>query len=168
LVLVAADILAPRPATPARLQVVPPASIIEDPVFPSPPTGGIAAGTRIVVPDLGIDLPVVAGDGENAPLYKAATFPGLKLPGEGGRSLIYAHARTGMFGPLFRAHTGERVEIHEPGGRVLGYTIRQYYPSWSSLDLKWLQPANHEELVLVTCTTYNINDPRIIAVAEPA
>ena len=27
--------------------------------------------------------------------------------------------------------------------------------------------ARTEELVLVTCTTYNINDPRVIAVAEP-
>jgi hypothetical protein len=46
--------------------------------------------------------------------------------------------------------------------------IREFYPRWRSTDLKWLQPAQGEELILETCTTYNDNDPRIIAVAEPA
>lgn len=152
--------------SPASL--APPKALISDGGFPSPVSGGPADGTRIKVPELGIDLPVVPGDGVNAPLYKAATYPGLKLPGQGGRSMVYAHARTGMFGPLFQAHTGQAVEIDRPDGKVLKYVIREYYPSWSSLDLRWLRPADHEELVLVTCTTYNINDPRVIAVAEPA
>jgi LPXTG-site transpeptidase (sortase) family protein len=154
---------APRQATAA------PRAIIQDSGFPVPsPQANVPEGTRVVIRDLGIDLPMVPGDGQNAPLYKAATYPSpLKLPGEGGRSMIYAHARTGMFGPLFQAHVGQQVEVHQANGKVLAYTIKEYYAKWSARDLRWLQPTNHEELILETCTTYNANDPRIIAVAEP-
>lgn len=159
-------LLVRRPAPAPRAAL--PAPIIQGGGFTSPsPVPGFPDGLRVRVPELGIDLPVVPGDGVNAPLYKAATDPRLKLPGENHRSMIYAHARDGMFGPLFHAATGQHVEVAEPNGRVLRYTIREYYPRWPSTDLKWLQPADHEELILLTCTTYNVNDPRIVAVAEP-
>jgi LPXTG-site transpeptidase (sortase) family protein len=136
---------------------------------PSAAPGAVThEGLRIRVPELKIDLPIVEGDGYDAPLYKAAHYPGMPWPGEGGRSMIYAHARPGMFGPLFGAQVGEHVEIAGEDGRTRRYVIREYYPRWPITDLKWLQPGDHEQLVLVTCTTYNYNDPRIVAVAEPA
>jgi LPXTG-site transpeptidase (sortase) family protein len=150
----------------SRTAVPQPAQLLPATTFPSP-SKQIPDGTRIKVADLGIDLPLVAGDGVNAPLYKAATVPALSIPGEGHRSMVYAHAQDRMFGPLFRAKVGESVELDYPGGAVLRYRINEYYPRWSSTDLKWLQPLDHEELILLTCTTYNANDPRIIAVAEP-
>jgi LPXTG-site transpeptidase (sortase) family protein len=119
------------------------------------------------VPQLGIDLPVVAGDGYNAPLYKAATYPSLKLPGQGGRSMLYGHARPGMFAPLFNAAVGQDVDVAYPDGRVLRYRITEFYPRWPIADTKWLQPATGEELILLTCTTYEYNDPRVVAVARP-
>ncbi len=138
------------------------------PAAPPTPTEASHPGVRIDVPELRIDLPVVEGDGFNAPLYQAAHYPGMPWPGEGGRSVIYAHARAGMFGPLFGARVGEHVDITRPGGPALHYVIREYYPRWPITDLRWLRPGDHEEVVLVTCTTYNYNDPRIVAVAEPA
>jgi LPXTG-site transpeptidase (sortase) family protein len=159
----------------SRLQAHPaggppaPAPIISGGSFP----GSLAAptpapvGMRVKVPDLGIDLPVVEGDGTNVALYEAALYPTLKVPGGGGRSLIYAHARAGMFGPLFHAKVGQRIEVAR-GGRPLRYVITQYYPRWPSTDLRLLAPADHEELILLTCTTYNLNDPRIVVIAEPA
>jgi LPXTG-site transpeptidase (sortase) family protein len=136
-------------------------SPIPSPTAPAPP------GLRIRVPEVGIDLPIVEGDGYNAPLYKAAHYPGTAWPGEGGRSVLYAHARRGMFGPLFGARAGEHIVIDSPGGGVRTYVITQYYAHWPVTDLRWLRPGDHEEIVLVTCTTYNPNDPRIIAVGEP-
>ncbi len=125
-------------------------------------------GLRVKVPELAIDLPIVEGDGYNAPLYKAAHYPGTTWPGEGGRSVIYAHARPGMFEPLFQAKVGERVEFAGPDGSSRRYVIQQYFARWPVTDLRWLRPTNHEEVVLITCTTYNYNDPRIIVVAEQA
>ena len=136
---------------------------------PAAPTGPAAVreGLRIKIPVLGIDLPVVEGDGINAPLYQASHYPGMKWPGDGGRSLIYAHARVGMFGPLFGARVGEEVQINRPGEQPLLYTIRRYINDWPATDMSILQPADHEQLVLLTCTTYNARDPRIVVIAEP-
>jgi LPXTG-site transpeptidase (sortase) family protein len=156
------------PAPEGRIVTASPVPLISD--FPSAapaPSATPVDGERIQVPALHIDLPVVAGDGYNAPLYKAATYPTLKLPGQGGRSFIYAHARAGMFDPLFNAQVGEEVDILRPDAPTLKYRITEYYRRWPISDLRWLQPADHEELILSTCTTYNYNDPRIVAVAEP-
>ena len=125
-------------------------------------------GLRIKILGLGVDLPVVEGDGLTAPLYEAAHYPGMKWPGEGGRTLIYAHARAGMFGPLFGAHVGQQIQIARPDAPTLTYTIHEYHANWPSSNTDILQPSDHEQLVLLTCTTYNPADPRIVVVAEPA
>ena len=156
----------------ARVAAASPAPIISaiPTLLPSPspsPTAG-PTGLRIKVTELGINLPLVEGDGYNAPLYKAAHYPGTSWPGGGGRTVIYAHARVGMFGPLFGARVGEHIEITAPDGSVRKYVITQYFARWPVTDLSWLRPGDHEQVVLVTCTTYNYNDPRIIVVGEPA
>jgi len=136
------------------------------PAFPTP-SAQPSTGYRVVSKDLGIDLPIVPGDGWTVPLYKAASYPGMALPGHNGRSFLYAHAQTGMFAPLMQASVGQHVDIDRPGAPALHYVIRQYFPNWPPGDLRYLQPSDHDELVLLTCTTYNANDPRILAVAEP-
>jgi LPXTG-site transpeptidase (sortase) family protein len=148
-----------------RAVVATPAPIISpvETVAPTPSLDGL----RVKVPELGIDLPIVEGDGYNAPLFEAAHYPGTKWPGQGGRSVLYAHARAGMFGPLFSARPGEHVQIASPDGSVRTYAISQYFARWPVTDLSWLRPTDHEQVVLITCTTYNYNDPRIIAVGDP-
>jgi LPXTG-site transpeptidase (sortase) family protein len=122
---------------------------------------------RVKVDELGIDLPLVEGDGWTVPLYKAAHYPGMKVPGEGQRSLLYAHAQAGMFAPLTLGAPGQHVEVSRPGKPTLYYVITEYYAKWPPSDLKWTQAGDHEQVVLLTCTTYSANDPRIIAVADP-
>ena len=126
---------------------------------------------RVKIPDLGIDLPLIRGDGTNVPLYKAAIHPALSPPGDGVRSMVYAHAQNGMFGPLLNngaGAIGDSVEVDRADGKVLHYVIKKYYARWPINDTSWLQPVQREQLILVTCTTYNLSDPRVIAVAEPA
>src|ERR1700716_1996470 len=112
---VAAIILLRTPAAGPTAHLLPPPSPIISVVPSASPTGPTAQvppdGMRVKMPELGLDLPVVAGDGVNAPLYKAVLYPWLALPGSGKRSMIYAHARNGMFGPLFRAKVGQVVEV---------------------------------------------------------
>ena len=134
----------------------------------APPADPVRAGLRIEVPSLGIDLPLVEGNGLEPELYVADHYPGMKWPGQGGRSFIYAHARPGMFGPLLGARpVGAEVDVTQPGGAVLRYVITSYTASWNVNDTSILAPANHEELVLYTCTSWNYTDPKIVAIAVP-
>ena len=142
----------------------PPANIVNPDPFPSAPLG---TNLRVKVAELGIDLPVVQGDGWTVPLFTAALYPGMKQPGQGDRSLLYAHAQTGMFGPLLsRGAVGQHVEVDRPGQPALHYQITTYTRVPPS-DGQWLRSTGHEQVVLLTCTTYQPNDPRVIAVADP-
>jgi hypothetical protein len=73
------------------------------------PTGR-AVATRIVIPALRIDLPVVKGNASypfcNVAMYLTSVSAGqpdaFGQPGEGRATYIYAHARDGMFGPIYQ------------------------------------------------------------------
>jgi hypothetical protein len=81
--------------------------------------------TRIAMPALKIDLPIVRGPSGypycNVAMYMAT----LSQPREGGVTFLYAHARVGMFLPLL-----ERSKINN-GASLIGMTIRV----WTSNDL---------------------------------
>jgi sortase (surface protein transpeptidase) len=77
-----------------------------------------AVATRIAMPALGIDLPVVHQPGSAFPWCNVAMYmPQFSQPGEGGASFIYAHARTGMFLPLLNA------SLVNNGARMLGMKV---------------------------------------------
>lgn len=162
-----------RGIVPIPMLTASPAAIVErlpaPSAAPTPANPAGTAATHIRLPELGVDLDVVPGDGVNAPLYRAVEYPApMKLPGQGGRSMIYAHARAGMFGPLFNAKLGQHVDVTLADGRQLHYTIREFHAHWPVDDLRWFDQVNQEQLILVTCTTYDPNDPRIVVVAEPS
>jgi len=73
--------------------------------LPSPSPGGKAVATRVVIEALGIDLPVVKPRAGSAyPYCNVAMYlsdPRLGQPGGDKASYIYAHARDGMFGPIY-------------------------------------------------------------------
>ncbi len=77
-----------------------------------------ATATRIAVPALGIDLPVVLQKGSAFPWCNVAMYlPQFSQPGEGGATFIYAHARTGMFLPLLNA------SLVDNGARMIGMKV---------------------------------------------
>jgi hypothetical protein len=100
------------------------------PIPPAPgPTGssdvavttGDSPPTRIVVPSLGIDLPVVAGN-TSFPLCDVAQYLfGFSNPGQPGTTYLYGHARAGMFLPLLD-------ESQEPdnGASMIGALVNLY------------------------------------------
>lgn len=81
--------------------------------------------TRIAMPALRIDLPVVRGPSGYPYCNVAMYLPSLSQPREGGVSFLYAHARVGMFLPLL-----ERSKINN-GASLIGMTIKV----WTSNDL---------------------------------
>ena len=136
------------------------------------------AGSRIAVPRLGIDLPLELGEiARDVPRegYAGATpenvafvFPSSRLPGEGGNTYIYAHARVGMFLSLWGAKLGDEVVIYRPddGGRR-SYRVALIAPRVNPTDAHWLDPNGEERLTLQTSTGPNPTDPRFIVVAYP-
>jgi hypothetical protein len=75
--------------------------------------------TRIRLPSLGIDLPIIRGSGY--PKCNVASYlPALWQPREPGVTFIYAHARTGRFLPLLT-----RSKINN-GASLIGMTVRVY------------------------------------------
>ena len=81
--------------------------------------------TRIAIPSLGIDLPVVKPP-PGYPLCNVAMYYQLlSQPREGGATLLYAHARVGMFLPLL-----ERSKVNN-GASMLGAAILV----WTSDDI---------------------------------
>src|SRR5438270_5435107 len=110
----------------ARLASLPqPKTIISPEAFPSPLPMGDQRISRdppvspdgwvIRIPQLNVVLPIIQGDGQSVPYYKAAHYPTSAWPGDGGRSFIYAHAQYGppvMFGPLLdHGRTGLDVYV---------------------------------------------------------
>jgi hypothetical protein len=70
--------------------------------------------TRVVIDQLAIDLPVIAQPNPTYPSCNVAMYfqaTGLGQPGSGRSIYLYAHARDGMFGPLY-----ERVILDRDGG----------------------------------------------------
>jgi hypothetical protein len=81
--------------------------------------------TRMAVPMLGIDLPIVLQRGNAFPYCNVAMYlTGLSQPGEAGVTFLYAHARTGMFLPLLNA------SLVNNGARMIGMTVNV----WTSDD----------------------------------
>lgn len=87
---------------------------------PTPPADRVA--TRVVIKDLGIDLPVVRPSDTSAyPLCDVAMFiQELGQPGFGRATYLYAHARTGMFLPIL---TASKVNN---GAKMLGMVVQVY------------------------------------------
>jgi sortase (surface protein transpeptidase) len=86
---------------------------------------GFSVATRIAIPGLDIDLPVVK-PGPGYPLCNVAMYiRELSQPREAGVTLIYAHARTGMFLPLL-----QRSKVNN-GASLIGATIKV----WTSNNL---------------------------------
>lgn len=81
--------------------------------------------TRVAVPKLGIDLPIVLQRGNAFPYCNVAMYlTGLSQPSEAGVTFLYAHARTGMFLPLLNA------SLLNNGARLIGMTVKV----WTSDD----------------------------------
>ena len=114
---------------------------------PSPAVDPNHIATRVRVPDLRIDLAVVAPPKDlsaypkcNVAMYLAA----LHQPGGEGATYLYAHARTGMFLPIFeraiqRLHGGPKsmlgmsVEVFTSDNLRYRYTIEEVRVHQTSL-----------------------------------
>jgi hypothetical protein len=124
--------------------------------------GQPAVATRVVVPALRIDLPVVEGPPDypycNVAMYFVDAQGKLGQPGEGKPIYLFAHARDGMFGPIYNEvmvqHTPNRmvgmiVQVYTSDNKLYLYEVTNVYPHQLSLarplsattEQLWLQTS---------------------------
>jgi hypothetical protein len=118
------DAIAFSPTPTIPLPTFPPASGSTSPSPSIAPADRVA--TRVVVPALQIDLPIVkpSGGSSTYPQCNVAMYiKELHQPGQGGATYLYAHARDGMFGPIYHL----AIETKQP--RKLLNMIVQVYTS---------------------------------------
>jgi len=144
-----------------------------------PGSGGIAS--RIAIPSLNIDLPVVPsdlvvrGNRDFYPLCDVAMYMrGFVQPGESGSTYIYAHAQRGMFLPLLRASNrnngasmiGALVEVYTIDNRLHLYEIIRVKRHATDLSLTQVPPGVHQ-LVLQTSEGVSGTVPKLQVAARP-
>ena len=144
-------------------------------------TGPLGYASRIVIPSLDIDLPIIAGDlqvpgnADGYPLCDVAMYmPGFVQPGEPGTTYIYAHAQKGMFLPLLRASLvdsgaamiGALVEIYTTTDELHLYQISTVKQHATDLTLATQNGAT-EQLVLQTSEGPSGTVPKLQVAALP-
>lgn len=131
--------------------------------------------TRVVVPALNIDLPVMLQTDNYGvyPLCDVALYqPFLGQPGEGRATYIYAHAREGMFLPLLvssqdnggRKMLGDLVEVYTSDNYHFVYKITEV--NQHTLDLNEAFSTTTERLFLQTSEGPHGTVPKLQVVAD--
>jgi sortase A len=153
---------------PPGFEQTPLAAIIEPAVAPPPPVSStvVSSIASVRMPRLGIDLPVVEGDGYDVPEGAAAHYPGTAWPGEGSNTYLYGHAREGTLLELWQVRTGDLVEVDLADGSAAHYEVAEIHPlvAWDALE--YLEPTEREILTLQTCLSYAETAPRFVVIAE--
>jgi hypothetical protein len=134
--------------------------------------------TRIAIPALRIDLPVIRPPGGPSayPLCDVAMFlqaDPLGQPGQGRATYLYAHAREGMFLPLLEgsevndgaAMIGMLVQVWTSDDQLFLYEITEVRRHQTDLDDAIA--ADHEQLWMQTSEGPRGTVPKLQVVAEP-
>jgi len=134
----------------------------------------IPPGFRLQIPRLRIDLPLAEGDIardvdlQQTPEGYAFHLPGTSIPGLGGNTYLYAHARAGMFLALWNARVGDEVIVSTPDLRALRYVVSEVHARVAPDDVSWVQPTVSDRLTLQTSTGPDPGDPRFVVIAVSA
>jgi hypothetical protein len=147
---------------------------------PTPPPatalGRAGSPTRVAIPTLDIDLPVVSPPRTSTwPLCDVAEFfrpPTFQHPGAGGVTYIYAHAQEGMFLPILlasrrsggRAMIGDRVTVWTANNHRYTYRISSVRRFQKSLNWAFALPPN--SLVLQTSENQYRAGSKVMLVAR--
>lgn len=167
---------------------LPPIDATAPPSVAPPSADPKRVATRIVIEALGIDLPVIRprGNSSTYPACDVAMYiQELSQPGNGRATYIYAHARDGMFGPIYerailkrsggpKSMVGMVVQVYTSDNYVHEYAIKEV--RLHQLDLNDAVAATTEQLWLQTSEgpkgtpgkTQILALPLIVLPADPA
>ena len=123
---------------------------------------------RIVVPEIGGDLPIVEARIVNGFWELSETTAshgvGSANPGDGENVVVFAHARMNLFGPLKNIKKNQKIYILTKD-RWFVYTVRDIkFVKPDQVEV--IKPTEHEMLTLFTCSGF-LDTKRLIVKAEP-
>jgi sortase A len=130
------------------------------------PTPGPRSPTRLVIPSIDVDVPVVEGDDWEQLKKGAGHHIGSANPGERGNCFISGH--NDIYGEIFRKLEDVKIgdEITLYGGqqpyRYIVRATRIVDPD----DVSVMYPTSTPVLTLLTCYPYMIDSHRVIVIAE--
>jgi len=130
------------------------------------PTPGPAHATRIQIQAIGVDAPVVQGDGWEQLKKGVGQHIGTPNPGQKGNIVLSAH--NDVFGEIFRD-----LDRLNPGDEILLSTSQQVYVyivkqtqivEPTRVDV--MNPTQEAILTLISCYPYMVDNQRIVVTAE--
>ncbi len=131
-----------------------------------PPTPGPQSPTRIVIKKLGIDWPIVEGDGWDELERGVGHHVGTSNPGERGNMVLSGH--DDVFGEVFRdidqLKNDDEIVVYA-GGHAFRYAVRAQRVVPPS-DLSVLAPTREPIVTLITCTPYRVDTMRLIVIGQ--
>ena len=160
--------LLPGSRPPGMVGGVPaPLKDLAQPVTPLPiPTPGPRSPTRIVIPAIGVDAPVVEGDGWEELKKGVGHHIGSANPGERGNMVLSGH--NDIFGEVFRD-----LDKLQPGDEIVVYAgdePHRYRVKAKRIveptDVSVMEPTTEPVLTLITCYPYLIDTHRLVVIAE--
>jgi sortase A len=152
---------APPQALPDAIGV----NVQQAPALP-PPTPGLESPTRLVIPAIGVDWPIVPGDGWEELKRGVGHHVGSANPGERGNMILSGH--NDVFGEVFKdleaLKDGDEVQVFA-GGHMFKYQVRAKRIV-SPNDLSVLQPTREAVVTLITCYPYRVDTHRLVVIAQ--
>ncbi|NPV06608.1 MAG: class D sortase [Anaerolineae bacterium] len=132
------------------------------------PTPGPGRPSRIVIDKLGVDAPVVAGDGPEQLKMGVGHRLGTAGPGQPGNMVLSGH--NDIYGEVFRhldrLAEGDRITIYSDG-EPFTYVVKRKLIV-EPTDLSVLEPTQEPVATLISCYPYLVDSHRIVIVAELA
>lgn len=130
------------------------------------PTPGPEHAIRIQIPSIGVDAPIVQGDGWEQLKKGVGQRIGSVNPGEKGNVVLSAH--NDIFGEIFRD-----LDRLKPGDQITLYTNQRAY-TYIVSDTKIVEPTSVEimegttkpTVTLISCYPYLVDDQRIAVTAR--
>jgi sortase A len=130
------------------------------------PTPGPRSPTRLVIPSIHVDVPVVEGDDWEQLKKGAGHHIGSANPGERGNCFISGH--NDVYGEIFRhleeVKMGDEIIVYA-GERSYRYFVRATRIVEPD-DVSVMYPTSTPILTLLTCYPYMVDSHRLVVIAE--
>lgn len=131
------------------------------------PTPSPEHARQIQIPAIGIDAPIVLGDGWEQLKQGVGQHIGDTKPGEPGNLVLSAH--NDIFGQIFRyldqLQIGDEIIVYS-NIRSYTYVIDQSVQIVDPTFVQVMEPTNDPTITLISCYPYMVNNKRIVVKAS--
>jgi sortase A len=132
------------------------------------PTPGPSAAVRIEIPAIGVDAPVVQGDGWEQLKQGVGQHIGTANPGQKGNIVLSAH--DDIYGEIFRyldqLREGDEITLRTLTGNYIYEVV--YSKQVEPTEISVMQPTTDSIVTLISCYPYLVNTHRIVVVGKLA